>query len=104
STLGLAAALLFANPVEAKPIAASNFIRHPAFKNVTISPNGKYLAVVSAIKDSDKYQLVILPTASVVKHKPKVTARFGLTDYEIFMGVMWVNNERLIAATGTQHG
>ncbi|MGH8274335.1 MAG: alpha/beta hydrolase family protein, partial [Gammaproteobacteria bacterium] len=102
--LGLAATSLSPCLAQAKTVPVSDFIRHPAFENVTISPDGKYLAVVSAIKDTNNYQLVIAPTRSVVKQKPKVTAHLGLTDYAQFAGVYWVNDKRLVAATATQHG
>jgi hypothetical protein len=100
----LTALVMLPGPARGKTLPVSDFIRHPAFKNVTISPDGKYLAVVSAVKNTDKYQLAILPTQSVVKDKPKVTAHFGLTDYETFAGVTWVNDTRLVAATATQYG
>lgn len=104
--LVLGSFLAVASPFEtyAKTVPVSDFIRHPAFQQVTISPDGKYLAVVSAIKKSDKYQLAILPVHSVLDHKPKVTAHFGLTDYELFAGIFWVNDKRVLAATASKHG
>lgn len=91
-------------PAQGKTVPVSDFIRHPAFRSVTISPDGKYLSVVSAVKNTNKYQLAILPTRSVVKHKPRVTSHFSLTDHEIFAGVTWVNDTRLVAATATRYG
>ncbi len=104
--LVLGSFLAVASPFEAyaKTVPVSDFIRHPAFQQVTISPDGKYLAVVSAIKKSDKYQLAILPVHSVLDHEPKVTAHFGLTDYELFAGIFWVNDKRVLAATASKHG
>lgn len=89
----------------AKTLPIKDWIRHPAFKNVNISPDGKYLAVVSALKnDPNRYQLVIMPTQSVLDNHPRVTAHYTLTDYETFAGVFWVNNERIAAATAMQRG
>jgi dipeptidyl aminopeptidase/acylaminoacyl peptidase len=99
---GMLAAPLLPTAAAARVLPPSAFIRHPAFQQVTISPDGKHLAVVSAIKNTNKYQLAIVPTKSVVKHKPKVTAHFGLTDREIFLGIIWINNKRLLATTGTK--
>lgn len=91
-------------PAQAKTVPVSYFIRHPEFQQVTISPNGKYLAVVSAIKKSSRYQLAILNTHSVLNHKPKVTAHFGLRDYQLFSGISWVNDDRLVASTAVKYG
>ncbi len=102
----LAVSLLLVLPLAApaRTLPVADFIRHPEFRSVIISPDGKHLAVVAAVKNSGKYQLAILPTRSVVTGRPKVTAKFGLTDYEIFGSVFWVNNERVAASTAMQYG
>ncbi|MGH8427225.1 MAG: alpha/beta hydrolase family protein [Gammaproteobacteria bacterium] len=102
----LALLALLAPPLAstASTLPVADFIRHPAFGNVVISPDGKYLAVVSAVKDSEKYQLAILPTHSVLGKKPQVTAHYNLRDYELFASVFWVNDERIAAATAVQYG
>jgi hypothetical protein len=102
----LALLALLAPPLAstASTLPVADFIRHPAFGNVVISPDGKYLAVVSAVKDSEKYQLAILPTRSVLEKKPQVTAHYNLREYELFDDVFWVNDERIAASTAVQYG
>lgn len=98
----LFAVLPFTAPARTLPV--KDFIRHPEFAKVIISPDGKYLAVVSAVENSGKYQLVILTTRSVLSGHPHMTGHWGLTDYKIFADVFWVNDERIAAATATQVG
>ncbi|MGH8225183.1 MAG: alpha/beta hydrolase family protein [Gammaproteobacteria bacterium] len=102
----LAASLLLVLPLAApaRTLPVKDFIRHPKFRNVVISPDGKHLAVVTAIKNSEKYQLVILPTRSVLRGKPRITANYGLREYQLFAGVFWANDERIVAATAFQRG
>lgn len=88
----------------AAPLPVGDWVRHPQFSHVQISPDGKYLAVASAIKNSGRYQLVILPTRSVLEGKPRLTAHYSLTDYELFGSIFWVNDGRIAAATATQVG
>ncbi|MDN5864765.1 MAG: S9 family peptidase [Gammaproteobacteria bacterium] len=92
-------------PSQAGSLPLSDWIRWPQFRSVAISPDGKYLAVVTSLKDNhQRYQLVILPTDSVVNKHPKVTAQYSLTDRKLFSGVFWANDERVVTATATNVG
>jgi len=100
------AAILCALPLlaGARPLPVKKWVRFPEFRNVIISPDGTYLAVVSSPKDSDQYQLAVFKTAQVLAGHPKITAHIGLREYEKFAGVRWINDKRLIAWTARQFG
>jgi len=88
-----------------QPLPLKDWIRAPAFRDVTISPDGKYLAVVSALKGAtNRYQLAILPTRSVLEKSPRVTAHYSLKDYQLFAGIFWINNQRIAAPTAFKRG
>ncbi len=88
-----------------QPLPIKDWIRAPAFRNITISPDGKYLAVVSALKGAvNRYQLAILPTRSVLEKRPRVTAHYSLKDHRLFAGVFWINNTRIAAPTAFKRG
>lgn len=90
---------------QADSLTPSDWIRWPLYRNVVISPDGKYLALASSLKDHPlRYQLAIVGTQSVIKGKPEVKSHFSLTDYKKFGRIVWVNNERLIASTIVQRG
>lgn len=98
------ALVLCAASAAAHPVSVKDWVRLPEFRNVVISPDGEYLAVVSSPKNSDIYQLVIVSTKSVLSGKPKVEKHFGLREYKLFSDVFWVNDKRLVAATAHQFG
>ncbi|MGH8161887.1 MAG: alpha/beta hydrolase family protein [Gammaproteobacteria bacterium] len=83
----------------------SDWVRWPQFRNVVISPTGKYLAVVSAIKNHpQRYQLAIMTTQSVVAGKPRVMSHYKMKNHKRFGYLFWVNDNRIAGATTTQVG
>ena len=86
-------------------VPIKDWIRYPAFRNVTISPNGKYLAVSTAEKHHIyRYQLAILPTQSLLNGHPRIVAHYGLANFQTFAGIFWVNDRRIAAATAFRRG
>ena len=92
-------------PALASTLPVKDFVRQPEFKQVQISPSGKYLAIVSSsVKHPHVYTLAIFTTKSILKKSPKLKNNFTLRDYKMFGPVFWVNNDRIAAETETYVG
>ncbi len=97
--------LLYSSHAWATQLSVKDFVRWPAFKQVKISPTGKYLAIVtSSKKHPNIYTLAIVTTRSVLKQHPKIKNKFTLTEYKMFGPIFWINGERIAAETETYVG
>lgn len=79
--------LLLASSVQARQVPVGDFFKDPEFTDVTLSPNGKYLAVT--VPQGDRTLLAVLTAAD--------TKLVGKWDYGVnkhISRVLWVNNER----------
>lgn len=107
SVLAIFLSALFLSPacMAQQNIPIKDWIRYPAFGHVTISPNGKYLAVATAEKNHIySYQLAIISTDSLIKGHPRIVAHYGLSNYQTFANIFWVNDKRIAAATAGKRG
>lgn len=75
-----------ATPVKLEPI--ESFFKNPQFSGANLSPNGKYLAVKTALKGKMHLAVVDLDTRAV-------THAAGFTDSDIH-SFWWINNNRLL--------
>lgn len=101
----IASILLISAASAARALPIKKFLRFPEYKSATISPRGTYLAVVTAQPHKpQRYELVVLKTASVLSGKVAATARFKLGQRKIFGPVFWINDHRLAIATAHYHG
>lgn len=76
----------------AAPPAAESFFRKPAYGGVTLSPNGRYLAVVAPIDGRQGVIVLDLDT-----RKPTRMKSPGLGD---LLRVEWQNDDRLVIVVG----
>lgn len=76
------------------PIPTENFFKKPEFSQLTLSPNGKYLAALRPVDGRKK--LVII---DVVNKTSAVVA--GSPTYDV-QGVSWINNDRLRYSVGEE--
>lgn len=92
--IGLAAVLVaFVQTAAAKP-AVKDFFRNPQNTQMSISPNGRYLAVVAPAKiDED----ITRRNIAIIDLNDKSKSRFvtGLEDQDV-AGYSWLNDERLV--------
>ncbi len=101
----LALTLCLSASAMAHVLPVSKFLQFPEYKKAILSPDGTYLAVVTTQpKHTQRYQLVVLKTDSVLSGKPKVTARFMIGERQLFGPVFWVNDHRLAATTEQYFG
>ncbi len=90
---GLAAAQTSTAPA---PIPVETLFRKSAYRNVRLSPDGKWLA--ATVSSMNRQNLVVL---DVVKQVPTLLTRFEKADVNT---VFWAGNDRLIYTTGDQQG
>lgn len=106
--LGFAFALvaIFASVIAvAKPLPIRDFARWTEFQEVSISPTGKFLAIVSSPKKQpQKYTLAIFRTLAILKNHPRVLNDFPLREYKMFGPVFWTGNSRIAVETVTYVG
>ena len=83
----------------AKPLPVQAFFSYPQIWQVKISPDGKYLALVIADpKTGDNRKGLVIMNAS---SDHKVTASFGVKNYQIIADFWWTLDDRILAATAT---
>jgi dipeptidyl aminopeptidase/acylaminoacyl peptidase len=75
-----------------KPLPIVDYLKPPQFSQVTLSPNGKYLAVATPIKGRLNLAVVDLDTRAAT----------GLTSFDKFdvIDVSWASNDRLLFSLG----
>lgn len=81
------ATLLLASTVEARQVPVEDFFKDPEFTDVTLSPNGKYLAVT--VPQGDRTLLAVLTAADT-----KLVGKWDYGTNKHISNVLWVNNER----------
>ncbi len=84
-------------------LPVKSFAMEPELSNLTLSPNGKYLAAAlngnqSAGSDA-KYQLVVFALPSL-----KITARLNFAPYRLPGSILWVSPTRLVVSESRQSG
>ena len=81
-------------------IPTSTFFRYAEYTQVKISPDGRYLAVVSvAPGDELPEQLTFIDTRTM-----RVTAHYHVIGEQMIYELWWVNNDRVVFTTATQTG
>ncbi len=98
----LQAALLCAVPgpvhaAGAAPIPLEHFFRHPEYRSVQLSPDGKYLALIAPVADQER--LVIIDRESM---KLSTMFTFGANHSVAFY--RWVRDDRVIVAPARKFG
>ncbi len=87
--------LLFSSPAQAakgKELSLDAFAMLPVFQQVTLSPNGKKLAMIRAVNKGGHYILEIYDT----DHLNKKPVRLGAAERLEFNNVTWLNDKRLL--------
>lgn len=90
-------------PAPAKPaeqIPAETFFKRPLYSSVTISPDGKYLALVGPLQGSDtQTQLDIVDL-----EQNQVTGHYTLKDFQQVVAVRWLTNDRVVFTSAIKTG
>ena len=91
--------LFLAQDLMAKPsdIPVEAFFKNPDYTSLQLSPNGKYLAVLSSV--NKRRNIVLLETKNLKNVRP-------LTGYEKFNvgGFFWANDESIVYTMDTSGG
>lgn len=83
----------------AAPFPVEAFFSYPKIWQIKISPDGKYLALVIADpKTGENRKGLVIMTAS---SDHKVTASFGVKNYQIIADFWWTLDDRILASTAT---
>lgn len=93
----LVASLTMPDVLAAQTVPLENFFKHMQFRNIKISPDGRYLAATSPKEDSTSLAIIDRTTN-------KYSAVINFDRYEHAREFMWVNNERLIVDTEIKIG
>jgi len=81
-------------------IPVKAFFQHPQYSDVKISPDGKYLALVGAIKgDEDQTSLDLIDLA-----KMQMIGHYALLGQQQVAEIWWVTNTKIIFTTTIQTG
>jgi dipeptidyl aminopeptidase/acylaminoacyl peptidase len=102
-TLVVAAVLALNGPMPlamaaAQPIPLDDFIKHPQFLDVKVSPTGEYLAATTLV-DGSTGALVILRRSDL-----KMTGNFKLRGRAAVRDFYWVNDERVLLTVSESIG
>lgn len=81
-------------PLHAQGVAVADLARHLQFSDVRISPDGKYLAMTSLIKDQPALTLLDLATGKGHNVLPR--------DGDQVVDFWWVNDDRVLYTVGTK--
>ena len=92
---------LIMHPVFAvETIPVEDFVAHPKYRNLQISPDGRHLAVIAPVDGIN--HLVFLNIDNI--DNPKQVGVLAAPRREEVASVLWVNNERVIAQTSIVQG
>jgi dipeptidyl aminopeptidase/acylaminoacyl peptidase len=83
---------------QAGPIPLKNFIRPPDFSQVTISPDGNYVAALIPVMDHPYQNLIAILDAKT--SKPVHLLRSG--SYSLIDDYFWVSDNRIVASIAMQ--
>jgi len=84
---------------ESAPPSVQAFFSYDQVSAIKISPDGKYLALVVADPKTGENRKQLVVMSAGADHK--VTASFGVTNYQLVSDFWWTLNDRIIAATAT---
>lgn len=84
----------------ATPIPAEAFFRRPLYGSVTISPDGKYLALVGPVQGDDMQTQLDF----VDLEKMQVKAHYVLKEEQQVVDIWWFANDRVVFSTTVQTG
>ncbi len=84
-----AALLLVAAGAQAREVPVGDFFKDAEFTDVTLSPNGKYLAVT--VPEGDRTRLAVLNSADT-----KLVGKWDYGTNKHITRVLWVSNERFL--------
>ena len=73
---------------KAEPISVETFFKKPEFRDIAISPNGKYIAALSPFKG--RYNVAVFDIAKRSLYRTTSFEKFDVGSFR------WVSNERLI--------
>lgn len=90
-------ALIGAAPVRAREIPTADFFKDPEFTTLTLSPDGRHMAIT--VPQADRTLLAVLTTAD-----KKVVGKWDYGVNRHFREVLWANNERLLFRVGFKLG
>lgn len=85
----------------AEPPSIEDFVKHKNYESITISPQGKYLAV--AAPSGDQTGLVVLDISAFPK-EVTARARFEMSSQEHVSEIYWAHEERVLFTTTRQQG
>lgn len=97
TVLLLAAAMLASSPLHAREIPAEEFARDAKYNNISISPNGKYLAASAPVEDETRLAIIDRSNSEVVN-----IFRFGPSEH--VSQFYWVGDEKLVMTTSIRLG
>lgn len=84
----MTAILVMGTAWAAKEVPVEDFFRRSDYSNFQLSPDGKYLAAISPIRERRNIAVINLETRDAV-------AVTGITDRDV-SGFMWANNDRIL--------
>ena len=84
----------------AEPIPVEDFVAHPKYRNLQISPDGQHLAVIAPVDGIN--HLVFLNISNV--DRPEQVGVLQAPKGEEVATISWVNNERVIFQTSVIQG
>jgi dipeptidyl aminopeptidase/acylaminoacyl peptidase len=93
-------ALFFVQTLVAEEISIEEFVAHPKYRDLQISPNGRHYAAIAPVEGHNK--LIFLEIMSDGRIKPGVI--FSAPQYEEIAAVEWVNDERVLIRTSRIQG
>ncbi len=96
----IAAALIFLCAGAAHSATLEDLMRHSEFEELSISPDGRYLA--ATVPEDEQTGVVILDISDV--NNPEITGQFRLSRNESATGLIWATSERLVFTSTLQAG
>ena len=84
---------------DATPVPVDAFFSYPKISDVKISPGGKYLAFVVSDPNTGENRKGLIVMSAAADHK--VTASFGVKNYQLIADFWWTLDDRILASTAT---
>ena len=92
--------LIWFSVAAAQPVALEDLMRHAEFEELSISPDGRYLA--ATVPEDEQTGVVILDISDV--SRPDITGQFRLSRNESATNLLWATPERLVFTSTLQAG
>ena len=80
--------------------SVEDFVKHPAYNSIQLSPDGERLAVTIPVDDNTIIAVLDITDPTAIRP----TARLALPNGEAVAGLFWANNERLVFRPARQFG